>query len=197
MEVSCIMCVLKVASILNKEMALKRAVFLCFLLLLRIVIINLGALSADATSQLDVFGHNGDTFGVNGAQVGVFKEADQVGFAGFLQSHHGAALEAEISLEILGDFSNQALEGQLADEQLSALLVTSDFTQGDCAGPVSVRLLHTTGGWRTLASCLGGQLLPRSLSSGRFASSLLCTGHACVVTDESQLMLKPTRTPLN
>ena len=32
---------------------------------------RLGAFSADATSELDVLGHDGDTLGVDGAQVGV------------------------------------------------------------------------------------------------------------------------------
>ncbi|TRY86983.1 hypothetical protein DNTS_032766, partial [Danionella cerebrum] len=36
-------------------------------------------LSADSTSQLDVFGHDGDTFGVDGTQIGVFEESHQLG----------------------------------------------------------------------------------------------------------------------
>ena len=34
---------------------------------------NLSTLSADTTSQLDILGHNGDTLGVDSAQVGVLK----------------------------------------------------------------------------------------------------------------------------
>ena len=44
----------------------------------------LGPLSTDAASELDVLGHNSDALGVNGAQVGVFEEADKVRFRGFL-----------------------------------------------------------------------------------------------------------------
>ena len=29
-----------------------------------------------------------------------------------MKSHHGRALEAEVSLEVLGDFTDEALEGQ-------------------------------------------------------------------------------------
>ena len=47
----------------------------------------------------------------------------QVGLASLLQGHDGRALEAQIRLEVLGDFTHQALEGQLADEQFGALLV--------------------------------------------------------------------------
>ena len=138
---------------------------------------NLSALATDAAGQLDVLGHDGDTLGVDGAQVGVLEETDQVGFAGLLKSHDGGALEAELGLEVLSDLTDQALEGQLADEKLGALLVATDLTESDGTGPVTVRLLHSAGGWGGLASCLGGQLLTGSLSSGRFASGLLGTGH--------------------
>ncbi len=37
---------------------------------------SLSALSTDAAGQLDVFGHDGDSLGVDGAQVGVLKQTD-------------------------------------------------------------------------------------------------------------------------
>ena len=42
--------------------------------------------SVHAAGQLDVLGHDGDTLGVDGAQVGVLEQADQVGFRGLLES---------------------------------------------------------------------------------------------------------------
>ena len=53
--------------------------------------------------------------------------------------------EGEAYLEILGDFTNETLEGGLADEQLGGLLVPSDLTKGDSTGPETMGLLHTTG----------------------------------------------------
>ena len=138
---------------------------------------NLGAFSADTAGQLDVLGHDGDTLGVDGAQVGVLEKADQVSFAGLLESHDGGALEAEIGLEVLSNFSHQTLEWQLADEELGALLVTTDFSQGDSAGPVTMGLLHASGGWGGFPGGFGCQLFTRSLSSGGFTGGLLCTGH--------------------
>ena len=114
---------------------------------------------------------------MDGAQVGVLKEADQVGFAGFLKSSNSRALEAKVSLEILGDLTDQTLEGELADEQLGGLLVATDLTKSHGTRPVTVRFLDTTGGWGTLTSGLGGELLARSLSSSGFASGLLGTSH--------------------
>ena len=138
----------------------------------------LSSLSTDAASQLDVLGHDGDTLGVDGAQVGVLEQTDQVGLAGLLESHDGGALEPQVSLEVLGDLPHETLEGQLADEQLGGLLVSPDLTESHCSWPVSVGLLHSAGGGGGLASSLGGQLLPGGLASGGFTSSLLSTSHA-------------------
>lgn len=68
---------------------------------------------------------------MDGAQVGVFEERDQVGLDGLLQSADGRALETEVGLEVLGDLTNQTLERQLADQELSRLLVATDLTESD------------------------------------------------------------------
>ena len=68
--------------------------------------IDLGALSADAAGQLDVLGHDGDALGVDGAQVGVLKQADQVGLRSLLKSSNGRRLETQIGLEVLRDLTN-------------------------------------------------------------------------------------------
>lgn len=138
---------------------------------------SLSTLTTDAAGQLDVLGHDGHTLGVDGTQVGVLKETYQVSLAGLLQSHHSRALEPQVSLEVLGNLPDQALEGQLADEQLSALLVTPDLSKSYSTWPVSVGLLHSTSGWGTLAGCLGGQLLPGGLASSGLAGCLLGTCH--------------------
>ena len=114
---------------------------------------------------------------MDGAQVGVLEKTNKVGLASLLEGHDGGALEAEISLEVLGDLTDKALEGQLADEELGGFLVTTDLTESDGSGPVTVGLLHSSGGGGTLASGLGGQLLAGSLSSGRFTGGLLGTSH--------------------
>ena len=139
--------------------------------------INLSTLSADTAGELDVLGHDGDTLGVDGAQVGVFEESYEVGFGSFLEGHDSRALETEISFEVLGDFTDQALEGKLADEELSALLVTTDLTESYGTRPVPVGFLDTSGGRCRFASCLGGELLAWGFASGGLAGGLLGTGH--------------------
>jgi len=48
------------------------------------------ALPTDPPGQLDVLGHDGDTLGVDGAQVGVLEQPNQVGLAGLLQGTDGS-----------------------------------------------------------------------------------------------------------
>ena len=138
---------------------------------------DLSSLSTDPPGELDVLGHDGDPLGVDGAQVGVLKQTNKVGLAGLLEGHDGRGLEPEVSLEVLGDLSHQTLEGQLADEELSGLLVSPDLTESHSSGPVSVGLLDSSGGGGRLPGSLGGQLLPGSLSSGGLTGGLLSTGH--------------------
>ena len=137
----------------------------------------LSTLATDTAGQLDVLGHDGHTLGVDGAQVGVLEESDQVSLAGLLEGHDGGALESEVGLEVLGDLTDQTLEGQLADQKLGGLLVTTDLTKSDGTGPVPMGLLHSSGGRGALSGSLGGQLLPWSLASSRFTGGLFRASH--------------------
>lgn len=138
---------------------------------------NLSSFTTDTSCQLDVLRHDRNSLGVNRAQVGILKQADQVAFASFLQSHDSGALESEISLEVLGNFSHESLERQLSDQQLSRLLVSSDFSQSNCSWSVSVRLLDTTSRGRALSCGLGCQLLSGSFTTGTLSCSLFCSCH--------------------
>ena len=120
---------------------------------------RLGTLATDAAGELDVLGHDGDTLGVDGAEVGVLEETDEVGLGGLLEGEDGGGLEAEVGLEVLGDLTDEALEGRLADEEVGGLLVLADLAESDGTGAVTVGLLDATGGGGGLASGLGGELL--------------------------------------
>jgi hypothetical protein len=127
---------------------------------------HLRALSADTTGELDVFGHDGDTLGVDGAQVGILEKANKVGFSSLLKGKHGRSLEPQVTLEVLGDLPHQTLEGEFANEKVSGLLVPTDLSEGDGSGTVTVGLLDTSGGGGGLAGSLGGELLAGGFASG-------------------------------
>jgi len=81
--------------------------------------------------KLDVLRLNGDTLGVDSAKVGILKEGDEVSLNGLLKSTDGGRLESEVRLEVLGDFTDETLEGELSDQELGGLLVTTDLTKSD------------------------------------------------------------------
>ncbi len=62
----------------------------------------------------------------------------------YLECSDGSALETEIGLEVLSDLTNETLEGQLADQKLSRLLVTTDLTKGHGTGTITMGLLDSS-----------------------------------------------------
>lgn len=96
---------------------------------------------------------------MDGAQVGVLKQGDEVGLNGLLESTNGRGLEAQVGLEVLGNLTNQTLEGKLADQKLSGLLVATNLTQSDGTCNELVRRVMVA--WwddesRTYRACNGG-----------------------------------------
>lgn len=112
-------------------------------------------------------------------------------FIKYLQSSNSCTLESQISFEVLGNFSHQSLEWEFPDKQLGGLLVSSDFSQGNCSRPVSVRFFDTTGWWSTLSCSLCGQLFSWSLTSCRLSSCLFSTSHA--LPESTQDMHEPMK----
>jgi len=148
---------------------------------------SLSTFTPDSSCELDILGHDCYSLGVDGTQVSVFEKTDEISLTGFLKSHDSRALESEIGLEILSDFTNQTLEGQLPDQKFGALLVTTDFSQSDSSGPISVWFLHTSCCWGTLASSLGCQLFSWGFATGRFTCGLLSSCHVYSVTSQSEM----------
>ncbi len=72
---------------------------------------------------------------MDSSQVGVLEETHEVSLSGLLEGQHSRGLEAQVGLEVLGNLTNQALERELADEQLGALLILANLAQSDSAGP--------------------------------------------------------------
>ena len=103
-----------------------------------------GALTTDSAGELHVLWHDGDSLGVDSAQVGVFEETNEVSLGGFLEGEDSGGLETEVVLVLSGDLSHKSLEWELSDEEFGTLLESSDFTEGNGTWPKSVWLLDTT-----------------------------------------------------
>ena len=78
---------------------------------------------------------------MEGAQVDILIEAHKVGLGRLLESMQRGSLEAKFCFEAFGNLVANALEGQLADEEISGLLVAADLAEGNGSGAVSVGLL--------------------------------------------------------
>ena len=136
-----------------------------------------GALTTDAAGELHVLGHDGHTLGVDGAKVGVLEETDHVGLSSLLEGKHGRGLEAEVVLELGSDLTDKSLEGELADEELSALLETSDLTESDGTWAEAVGLLDATSGGNLLGGLLVGNVLAGGLATSVLAGGVLSACH--------------------
>lgn len=89
---------------------------------------------------------------MDSTQVGVHNEADQVSPGGFLQRRGSRGPEAEVILEVLGNLAT--LKGQLADQEVSALLLRTAFAQDNSSGPVTMGLLDPSGSRADLRAAL-------------------------------------------
>ncbi len=128
--------------------------------------LNFKGFAAETAGELHVLGHDGDAPGVDGAEVSVFKKANKVGLACLLESADSGSLEAQLRPVVHGNFADQALEGQLLDEQLCGLLELADLAKGNGAGAVAVGLFDSAGGWLGLAEGLCSELGARGLTAG-------------------------------
>ena len=98
-----------------------------------------------------------------------------------MESSDGRRLESQVGLEVLGDLTDETLEGELSDQELGRFLVSSDLSKSDGSWSVTMRFLHSSCGWGALSGGLGSQLLPWSLSSCRFTGGLLGSCHLDIV----------------
>ena len=118
---------------------------------------------------MEIASHEGDALGVEGAEVGVREETSDVGFSRFLEGSDGGGLPAETVFVASGELTDEALEGGLAHEEISGLLVLLDLAEGDSAG--SPAELLGAGGLGGLSLSLAGLLLGLGDGGG------LCAGH--------------------
>jgi len=121
-----------------------------------LLVVWLDSLS-DASGELHVWLHDRDALGVLGTQLGVDEQVDQIVLGGFLESLDGETLESDVGLVVVLDqLTDQLRERELADQEVSGLLVLLDFAGGHCSLLGTSDLLDALAGAGGLADCLAG-----------------------------------------
>ena len=67
-------------------------------------------------------------------------------------------MESEVVSELRGNLSDESLEWEFSDEELSRFLESSDFSEGNSSWSESVWLLDSTSGLGLLGGSLVGDL---------------------------------------
>ena len=111
-------------------------------------------------------------------ELGFLEKPYQISLTGLLKSKYSRTLEAQVVLEVLSDLTDQALEGELAQKQVGALLVPANLTERLSSRAEAMRALDAASGGCGFAGGLGGQPLAGCLASGvSLACGLLGAGH--------------------
>ena len=111
------------------------------------------------------------------AQIRIFKQPHHVSFSSLLQRVNRLRLEPQIRLIVHGYLTDQALEGQLPNQQLCALLELADFSQRHRTRSKPVHCLDTCHLGRCLATGLVSQHFAWCFGPHGLARGLLCSGH--------------------
>jgi len=92
---------------------------------------DLGALPADAACEIDVLGEDRHPLGMNGNEVGVLKETNEVSFASLLQRQDGGRLEAKLRLEYECNLAHEALEREPTHQESNYKISTEIKMNGN------------------------------------------------------------------
>ena len=136
-----------------------------------------GSLTSDSSGELHILWHDGNSLGVDGAEVGVLEESNHVGLSSLLKGKDGGGLESKVGLEVGSDFSDESLERKLSDEEFSGFLESSDFSKSDGSWSESVCSLDSTGGWGLTFGLFVSDVLSWLLCSSVLSSGMLGSCH--------------------
>ena len=129
------------------------------------------ALAADAPGELHVLGEDGDALAVDGEEVGVLEETDEVRLARLLQGQDSARLEPELGAKLLRELADEAAERTLAEEEIGRLLVLADLPEREGARAVAKLLGDLLEVGHDLRAGDGREVLGRRLARQSLAGS--------------------------
>ena len=89
------------------------------------------SVASDATSQIQVLLHHGDTAGVDRTQVSILEKPSQVRLASLLQRSHSISLEARRRVDLKSHIAHVSLERCTSYEVLCLSLVPFDLPQSN------------------------------------------------------------------
>jgi len=134
------------------------------------------ALAADASGQLHVSGHDGDTLSMERAEIRVLKQTDEMRFTSFLQREDRKTLKSDVVPHVLSYFLHQPTKGSLPHQKIRRSLVTTNFPQRYSAWPkTSSRSLRNPSALPAIACCPGSVGLVAPSRYGRI--TLLDSNH--------------------
>ena len=107
------------------------------------------AVSADSSGEVHILLEDSGALGVDGAEVGVLEDSDDVSFRSFLEGKESLRLESEFVIEIRADASDKSLERGAWKEVADRFLIFLNLSEGDGTWLVSscLLLLDSSGGW--------------------------------------------------
>ena len=85
--------------------------------------------AADAPGQLHVLGHYGDPLRMEGAQVGVLEELNEMHLGSLLKREQRRRLKSHVLFHFLRNLANESLERRFSNEQVGRSLVPADLPQ--------------------------------------------------------------------
>ena len=99
---------------------------------------------ANASHELQVSWQDGHAVSMDGSKIGVVKERHKISLGGLLEGSDGCALKAQIRFVVLGNFADEPLKGEFAQQQFITLLISFDLSKRHRSGTIAASPFTTT-----------------------------------------------------
>ena len=113
-------------------------------------------ISSDSSGELHVFLHDGGSLGVDGAEVGVLEDTDEISLRCFLKGYESLSLESEVLIDRSANVSHKSVEWSSWEKHVGGFLISLDLSKSDGTCSVShlfsftLGFLDSTLGWSSL-----------------------------------------------
>ena len=135
---------------------------------------------SNSPRQLHILRHNSHSLCVNGTQIRVLKQPNQIRLGRLLQRQNRLALEPQVTLVVTRNLPDHPLKRQRPYQKISRLLKLSYLPQSHGPGSISVRFFDPLSHWSRLPC---RHFVPDDFTRGLggccglFTRGLLCSCH--------------------